>query len=222
MCYFDEFAKYLMDDDWRAAYRPTAADHTRDPGTAAVARLSSNMPHSARYKLNLLLPHINANARSFPLVFEAVLSAANKALAQDNVSKEDLEQAVAMAQEVKTARTPAVFELQQASLKNRIGDAAYQFVEVTASGFKWPETLAAIGSAVEDGDLTAEEGAAAKEKIRLFLTYEHDILVRSLATSITSLTRGIEDQFPSSPALPSSECEDEFSYSSTSSSSESE
>lgn len=118
-----------------------------------------------------------------------------------------------MAQEVKTARTPAVFELQQASLRNRIGDAAYQFVEVTASGFKWPETLAAIESAVEDDDLTAEEGAAAKGKIRLFsLTYEHDIAtgevsdhnhlntVRSLATSITSLTRGIEDKFPSSGA----------------------
>jgi hypothetical protein len=63
-----------------------------------VVRLSSNMPHSARYKLNLLLPHINPNARSFPLVFETVLSAANKPLAQDNVSKEDLEQAAAMAQ----------------------------------------------------------------------------------------------------------------------------
>ncbi|KAF7170395.1 hypothetical protein CNMCM5623_002869 [Aspergillus felis] len=65
-----------------------------------------------------------------------------------------------MAQEVKTARTPAVFELQQASLRNRFGDAAYQFVEATSSGFKWP-TLAAIDSAVEDGDLTAEEEAAA-------------------------------------------------------------
>jgi hypothetical protein len=109
-------------------------------------------------------------------------------------------------------------------------------VEVTASGFKWPETLAAIDSAVENRELTAAEGAAAKEKIRLFsLTYEHYILagevsdhnhlniVRSLATSITSLTRGIEDKFPScgasSPALPSTECEDEFSYSSKSSSS---
>jgi hypothetical protein len=111
-------------------------------------------------------------------------------------------------------------------------------VEVTASGFKWSETLAAIDSAVEDGDLTAKEGPAAKEKIQLFLTYEHDILagevsdhnhlniVRSLATSITSRTRGIEGKFPSSgassPALPSTECEDEFSYSNTSSSSGSE
>ncbi|KAF7181836.1 hypothetical protein CNMCM7691_001133 [Aspergillus felis] len=64
-----------------------------------------------------------------------------------------------MAQEVKTARTPAVFELQQASLRNRFGDAAYQFVEATSSGFN--QTLAAIDSAVEDGDLTAEEEAAA-------------------------------------------------------------
>jgi hypothetical protein len=145
------------------------------------------MPHSARYKLNLLLPHINANARSFPLIFEAVLSAANKALTQDNVSKEDLEQAVAMAQEVKTARSPAVFELQLASLRNRIGDAAYPFMEVTASGFKWPETLAAIDSAVENRELTAAEGAAAKEKIRLFsLIYEHGTLAGEVSVSLAT------------------------------------
>ncbi|KGO58849.1 hypothetical protein PEX1_099700 [Penicillium expansum] len=239
MCYFDEFAKYLMDDNWRDAYRPSAADHTKTPGMAAVSKLSSNIPRSARYKLNLLLPHINADAKSFPLVFEAVLHAANNAIAQDNVNKDDLEQAVEMAQEIKEARTPAVFEIQEAALKARVGEEAFEFVQVTASGFKWPETLAAIDSAIEDGDLTAEKGATMKESIRLFsLTYEHDILagevsdhnhlniVKSLATSITSLTRGIEERFPESGGVsssgPSSECESEFSYSSTSSSSDSD
>ncbi|KAJ5212956.1 hypothetical protein N7449_000125 [Penicillium cf. viridicatum] len=240
MCYFDEFAKYLMDAEWRDAYRPSAADHTKSPGMGAVTKLSSNIPHSARYQLNLLLPHINADAKSFPLVFETILHAANNAIAQENVNKDDLEQAVAMAQEVKEARTPPIFEIQEAALKARVGEEAFDFVQVTASGFKWPDTLAAIDSAVEDGDLTAEKGATMKENIRLFsLTYEHDILtgkvsdhnhlniVKSLATSITSLTRGIEERFPesggvSSSSGPSSECESEFSYSSTSSSSDSD
>ncbi|PYH85073.1 hypothetical protein BO82DRAFT_198948 [Aspergillus uvarum CBS 121591] len=239
MCYFDEFAKYLMNSEWRAAYRPTAADHTKTPDTGAVTRLSSGIPHSARYQLSLLLPHINVDARSFPLVFETVLNAADTAIAADGVSKDDLEQAVAMAQQVKAARTPPVFEIQEAAFKARLGEATFDdWVQVTANGFKWPETLAGIDTAIQEGELTAEEGATLKEDIRSFsLTYEHDILtgevsdhnhlniVKALATSITSLTRAIEEKFPasddaSSRAWPSSECESEFSSSSSSSESD--
>jgi hypothetical protein len=62
-----------------------------------------------------------------------------------------------------------------------------------------------IDSGMEDGELTSAEGAALIYKIRLFsLTFEHDILagkvsdhnhfniVKSLATSITSLNEGLK------------------------------
>ena len=64
-------------------------------------------------------------------------------------------------------RTPAVFEIQEAALKARVKEEAFELVQVTASGFKWPDTLATIDSAIEDGDLTAEKGATIKESIRL-------------------------------------------------------
>ncbi|KAF4252057.1 hypothetical protein KXW65_002281 [Aspergillus fumigatus] len=63
----------------------------------------------------------------FPLVLEADLSAAKKALTQDNVSKGDLKQAVAMAHQAKAAYARAVFNLEEASLKDRIGQDAYRY-----------------------------------------------------------------------------------------------
>ncbi|GLA02022.1 hypothetical protein AnigIFM60653_001316 [Aspergillus niger] len=238
MCYFDEFAMYLIELDWQIEYRPKGpVDHTRTPGIGAATKLFINIPTSASYDLEKLLPGIKADEKSFPLVFDTILHSANNAIAQDKVSKDDLEQAVAMAQQAKKARTPPIFALQQASLESRIGADAYRLVQLEGSGFKWLETFDEIDSEVTKGKLTAVAAAKLKETIRQFsLTYEHDILggdlpththlniVKALATSITSLTRGIEEKFPSSDddsseSWPSSECEDEFSYSSSSSSS---
>ncbi|EAW10036.1 uncharacterized protein ACLA_042590 [Aspergillus clavatus NRRL 1] len=234
MCYFDEFAKFLIADKWRNAYRPSAADHTLTPDTSAVTRLLSGIPKSARYKLGMLLPYITVEDKSYPRVFEEVLRAANHALDKGDVDKDDLQQALAMAQKAIAARSQDVFRIQQDSLLNRIGAATNKFVHVTASGFLWYDTLRAIDQAVRDRKLTSVEGNRAKETIRQFsLTYQHDILhgdpsniVRSLATSITSMTRAIEERFPSSdassPRAPSPECADEFFFSSSPSSSESD
>ncbi|GLA11530.1 hypothetical protein AnigIFM62618_005496 [Aspergillus niger] len=230
MCYFDEFAMYLIEPEWQIRYRPKGAvDHTKTPGLGAATKLFTNMPGSASYDLKKLLPSINADAKSFPLVFETVLHSANNAIAQDNVDKDDLEQALEMVQEVKEIREADVFQDQEDMLKGRIGAEAYEYVVYAGPNeFDWQDTFQAIDDGVKAKTIGDEDARTLKETIREFsLSLKEDIvtgtasyishmnILRALATSITSLTEGIEEKFPesndaSSSSSPSDTCEIEF------------
>lgn len=195
----------------------------------AATKLFTNIPASASYNLQKLLPSIDVDARSFPLVFETVLHSANNAIAQDNVNKDDLEQALEMVQEVKDVREADVFSTQETMLKARIGEEAYDFVAFAGpNAFDWQDTFQAIDDGVEAKTIGDEDARTLKETIREFsLSLKEDIvtgtasyishmnILRALATSITSLKEGIEAKFPesddaSSSSSPSDTCEIEF------------
>ncbi|PWY70305.1 hypothetical protein BO94DRAFT_539761 [Aspergillus sclerotioniger CBS 115572] len=238
MCYFDEFVEHLIEDRWLNVYDPLPGDHTITPGDAQIPRLERNLPSSARYKLSSLLSTLNGET-AFPIVLQKVLHAANEAFeaAEDNdvtLATSDINAAVDNARAAKEARNRAIFDLQQDALSRRLDAAIVDYVQSTASGFKWPQTFQAIDDAVDDGELDKATAKDYKSQLRTFSkSYEHDIIssvtsemthldvVRSFATSITRYTRVMEDREPGSTGLDasssSSECSDEFSSDSTSS-----
>ncbi|PYH67400.1 uncharacterized protein BO88DRAFT_465895 [Aspergillus vadensis CBS 113365] len=208
MCFFDQFASFLIEDRWNKVYLPTKADRTKTPGVGAAKRLSIKMPTSARYDLEKLLPSIKANAKDFPRVFETVLHSANKAIKTGKVKNDDVKQAVEWAQEVKDMRYEDVFEVEIKVLRDLLGDEAYGRYVVTGGGssFDWDATLEGIDDDVDAKKLSDKDAKRLKEIIdnfpktfndRIATGHISDInhinIMRALETSITSLTGVIEE-----------------------------
>jgi hypothetical protein len=229
MCYFDQFAKYVIEDEWAKVYRPNTEnppDHTKDPDSSAITKLKSNIPSSASYVLNRLSTKLS-EVNAMPRVFEAVLDAANAALDEGGVDDDDLMEAITNAQNAKAARAASVFTIQQDVLKNMIGEEAFDLVDFFGTDFDWDQTLENIDDAVDSGQFSQEAGDQIKESIRSFsMSFEdeatataswdvtHFAIVRSISTSITQLRRAVVDDTSSSgsssPRAPSPECDDEF------------
>ncbi|RAK89796.1 hypothetical protein BO79DRAFT_145444 [Aspergillus costaricaensis CBS 115574] len=235
MCFFDQFARYLIGKKWKAAYRPGNADHTKTPGWDAANRLSTGMPRSARYKLDDLLPSIKADEKNFPLVFETVLNSANTAIAngKGNVKNDDVKQAVEWAQEVKDMRYQAVLKVEIKVLENLLGKEAYGRWVVFGGEFSidWDATLEEIDDGVDSKELSDEDGKRLKKIINDFSeTFEDRIatghisdinhlnIMRALETSITALKEVIEESSSesddSSPkSVPADTCDNiEFAF----------
>lgn len=176
MCYFDEFAKWLMEPDWEKMYKPTTEDHTKSPDERAAASVTRHLPTSASYILTRLSTCITQTV-PMPQVIETVLHAANAALDAGGIDQDDLKSAVGMAQNAKIARTnDGVFEIQEQSLANRIDQAALQYVKRSASSFDWDGTFDNIDRAVKSGKINSAQGNTYKSELRSFsFTYEHDI-----------------------------------------------
>lgn len=229
MCYFDQFGKYLMEDEWAKVYHPNTAsppDHTKDPDASAITKLRSNIPSSASYVLDRLSTKISTTT-PMPQVFERILDAANAALDEGGVDDDDLLEASTNAQQAKAARAAAIFLIQQDALENKIGKEAFELVESYRNAFEWDSTFDNIDDAVDSGQFSEETGDQIKESIRSFsMTFEneaiataasdvtHFAIVRSISTSITQLRQAVVEDTSSSGSssarAPSPECDDEF------------
>ncbi|GAA86021.1 hypothetical protein AKAW_04135 [Aspergillus luchuensis IFO 4308] len=235
MCFFDQFARYLIGKEWKAAYRPGRADHTKTPGWDAAKKLSTGMPKSARYNLKALLPSINVDAKNFPLVFETVLHSANTAIKKEKekVKNDDVQQAVEWAQEVKDMRYEDVFKAEIEVLRDVLGDDAYGRYVVTGGGssFDWDTTLDGIDDDVDAKKLSDEDAKRLKEIIDDFPNIfndriatgdisdmNHINIMRALETSITALTGEIEESSSESDdaspkSVPADTCDNiEFAF----------
>src|SRR5437660_293759 len=56
VCFFDEFIKSVIGDEWNDYYKPTPDDHTMTPGDDSIKRVTRLMPEPARFSIKSLLP----------------------------------------------------------------------------------------------------------------------------------------------------------------------
>ena len=122
MCYFDEFADYVMDDAlFSDNYRPDPlTDHTSTPTADSVAAIINAIAKgkikSARYDIRHLSEDFHA-VTSMPDVLDYMLHAANDAINFGGVDQETMENAAQMSAAAKTSRGPDITAGQLAACK---------------------------------------------------------------------------------------------------------
>jgi hypothetical protein len=168
MCAFDEFAKYIMEDQWKLNYTPNpATDHTTEPDSSVLKTFNQALPQSARYDLSKLSTAF-VGVASMPVVVETILQAANDAINMEDVTRDTMQMAVEMSQAAKTSRGPDVYDAQMAAFTQEVPEEAQAYLEQQNGSFDWDATLANIDDDVNSGAITAEVGDQYKNDISTF------------------------------------------------------
>ncbi|PWY88959.1 hypothetical protein BO70DRAFT_350219 [Aspergillus heteromorphus CBS 117.55] len=185
MCYFDEFAKYLIANGW--PYSPTTDDHTKTPTASQATALNKDIPHSARFSLTKLMAAFSSE-KAMTIVLERVLDAANTALDVEGYepAKADLKQAIEMTQRAQAARYDKYNWLEDQALEDTAPDAA-EYIVKDGANYDWDETFDKIDDAVNDDEIEYDEGETYKAEL---LNFSQNIDARVEAT-LTSQNKDI-------------------------------
>ncbi|RDW56891.1 hypothetical protein BP5796_12958 [Coleophoma crateriformis] len=240
MCYFDEFADYVMNDaQFSDNYSPSSlTDHTASPTADSVTSINNAISRggisSARYDLGHLSTALTG-VTSMPDVLNHMLRAANDAINFGGVTQDSMEMAAEMSSAAKDARVPDITAGQYTALKAQFPDIVDNFLAFN-DVFDWDTTFGEIDDAIANGDISANEGNAYKASLTGFtrtfgkpgygytVSDETHVAIQSGFTdTINQINQGINDLTAGTEALASlSECSsDEGSVSSSSSSSSS-
>ncbi|KAJ5211433.1 uncharacterized protein N7498_003079 [Penicillium cinerascens] len=165
MCYFDQFVKHLIEDNW--PYNPPTADHTTTPGKDQVAAITQKITSSGRYYLKQLMAQFS-HEMPFTVVLETILDAANTALNVEKYkpSNADIKQAIKSVQTAQSERYETYAGIEDEALQMTIPAAAYDYVSSDGkANYDWYETLEDIDKAVYAEKITNAQGEEFKAAI---------------------------------------------------------
>ena len=237
-CFFDDFVKHIMEDDFVQGYQPESEDHTKTPtGSNLVAFNKVALPSTSYYlgKLNTVFTGL----KLMSTVFGAMLNSANRAISTGNVLTSDAETAVKMVQQVINNRRPQAFQSQLGIMSSNVVEAAQEYVDVDhdTNEFDWDQTFQNIDNDVNSGIINPDTAKAYKDSILNFGTIigtqadtsktwdrEHVAIMRQLQISINPLNEAIsrangENAIPAKDLLPECASDTESSTGSDSSAS---
>jgi hypothetical protein len=122
MCYFDEFADYVMNDAlFSDNYHPDPlTDHTSTPSADSVAAINNAIANGKINSAGYDIAHLSEDLHgvtSMPDVLDYMLHAANDAINFGGVDQETMENAAQMSAAAKTSRGPDITAGQLAACK---------------------------------------------------------------------------------------------------------
>ncbi|RDW56740.1 hypothetical protein BP6252_13995 [Coleophoma cylindrospora] len=238
ICYFDEFADYVMNDaQFSDNYTPNAlTDHTTEPSASSVTAINNAISQggisSARYDLNHLSTALTG-VTSMPDVLNYMLRAANDAINFGGVTQDSMEMAAEMSSAAKNARVPDITAGQYSALRAQFPSIVQDYLAFN-DVFDWDATFTEIDDAISSGAISSTVGNGYKASLTAFTrTFgkpgygytvsdeTHVAILSGFSDTINQINQGINDLTAGTAALASlSECSsDEGSVSSSSSSS---
>ncbi|OOG00126.1 hypothetical protein ASPCADRAFT_1781 [Aspergillus carbonarius ITEM 5010] len=156
MCYFSEFAKYIMENDWRNVYKPSQGDRTTTPGDDQLKAIKANMPASASYVTSNVFPEV-VTLESFPEIFTRAQHAANTALETGDVEQDTIKGALDNIKMVKQIRFRKLIPYELKAVEDVLTEAGADYIMSDANGVDYQKTLDALDSAEYDGEITDEQ-----------------------------------------------------------------